>query len=338
MESVERYDAKLRNMLDPTLDLLVWVLPFLLSVLALFLTLEPLNERYKPHKWKWRIGLVAFGAGVSLMSYWQQTRQRAKAASDVHDLQEQALHLERESERRTEDLKRQFNTFVAESLRHKSAAVISKTPTADEIAAELDKRLSAHLQPPSSTTEKPPVEQLPTKPIPGPVSPPADPPIIRPCRDDDLNECSDEQLLENLKPLLASILAISDEYSAATKKLDDIKGGKMDWVRILASTGGDKDSKWLKGLENARRDASQRFRDCCAERTLLYHKEFLLRDHKRADDAGLYEWVQNLLKPIGSKEWKKARDEGTNVGTVYFDLDFFRIDLEYVVAIRHIEH
>jgi hypothetical protein len=325
-------------MLDLTLDLLVWVLPFLLSVLAFFLTLEPLNERYKPHKWKWRIGLVIFGAGVSFMSYWQQTRQRAKAASDVQDLQEQILHLEREGEHRTDDLKGQLNAFVAESLRHKSGAVVAKTPTAEEIATELDKRLSARLQPPNSATEKPPVQQLPTKPTSTPVSPPAAPPIIRPCRDDRLSECSDEQLLENLKPLLAGIRAISDEYSAETKKLDDINGGKMDWLRILAGTGGDKDSKWLKGLEHAKRTATERFRDCCAERALTYHKELLQRDHKRSNEAELYEWIQNLLKPINSKEWKKARDEGAYVGSVYFDLDFFRIDLDYVVALQHIGH
>lgn len=200
----------------------------------------------------------------------------------------------------------------------------------------MDNKLSFCLQPPNPLGEKPPVQVVVTRPAPAPPS--VDQPIIQPCRDDRLNECTDEQLLEKLKPLLASILAISDEYSAETKKLDDIKGGKMDWLRILAGTGGDKDSKWLKGFESARRTATTRFRDCCAERALVYHKELLQRDRKRSDDPGLYEWVQNLMKPIDSKQWKKARDEGDKVASVYFDLDFFRIDLDYFVAVRHIGH
>jgi hypothetical protein len=324
-------------MSDATLDLLVVLLPFLLALVSMLLTLEPLSQQSQRHKWKWRVGLTAFGVVVSVMSYWQQGRQRSKAVGDVRSLQEQILLQERESEQRADDLKKQFNAFVAESLRQKrSPAVIPKSLSAEEIANELDKKLSARLQPSNPLAEKPPTQSVVTRPA--QVSAPVDQPIIQPCRDDHLNECSEEQLLENVKPLLASILAISDEYSAETKKLEDIKSGKMDWLRILASTGGDKDSKWLKGFERARRQATERFRDCCAQRALTYHKELLQRDHKRPDEAGLYEWVQNLLEPINSKQWKKARDEGANVGSVYFDLDFFRIDLDYVVAVRHIGH
>jgi len=331
-------------MSDSTLDLLVWVLPFLLSLVGMLLTLEPLSQQSQRHKWKWRIGLFVFGASVSLMIYVQQARQRAQSASNARELSEQALRQERESDERAEDLKKHFDAFVAESLRQKRSApiIIPKGPTAEEIAAKVAEKLSAQSNEanfPNPTAGKPPIL---TKSIPAqgailPTAPtPNDTPISRPCRDNHLNECSDEQLLERLKPLIASILAIHEEYSADTKQLDDIKGGKLDWLREIAGIGGDKDSKWLKGFGVATDKVSDAFRNCCAERAIAYHKELLQRDAKRSDDAVLYEWVQNLLKPINSKGWKKARDDGSNVGKVYFDLDFLKIDLEYVVAVSHI--
>jgi len=58
---------------------------------------------------------------------------------------------------------------------------------------------------------------------------------------------------------------------------------------------------------------------CCAETVLVYHKELLQRYHEGSDNAELYEWVKSLLWPMGSKDWKKARDDGYKVGDVYFD-------------------
>jgi hypothetical protein len=203
----------------------------------------------------------------------------------------------------------------------------------------LDKRLAARLQPPIGTVptpERPPLGTKPAQQTAEPVRPVE--PTVRPYRDDRLSDCSDEQILENLKLLVASIGVVKDEYSAETGRFQDIKSGKLDWARELTGIGGDKDSKWIKGYELANRNATERFRDCCAERALVYHKELIQRDQKRSDDAGLYEWVQNLLKPINSKEWKKARDEGSSVGRVYFDLDFFRIDLEYFVGVSQNKH
>ncbi len=123
---------------------------------------------------------------------------------------------------------------------------------------------------------------------------------------------------------------------AETKKLDDIKGGKMDWLRELAGTGGDKDSKWLKAFALANRTATEKFRDCCAEKAMAYHKTLLQRDNSRPQNAELYEWVQNLLKPESSKEWKKAREEGDKVGDIYFNLNLFQIDLTYLVSVQRI--
>lgn len=323
-------------MSDSVLDLLVAVLPFLLSLVGVW-TFEPLSQ----HKGKWRVGLVVTGLVFSGMTLAQQGRQRAKTASDIRELNESIIRQDRESEARSADLASKFNAFVTESLRKPKSApiVVPKSPTAEEIAAELEKRLAPRLQPPIGTVptpERPSLGTKPTQQTPEPVRP-VDP-VIRPCREDRLSDCSDEQVLENLKSLVASIGVVKDEYSTETGKLKDIKGGKLDWARELTGIGGDKDSKWLKGFELANRNATKRFRDCCAQRVLVYHKELLQRDQKRSDDAGLYEWVQNLLKPINSKEWKKVRDEGFRVGRVYFDLDFFRIDLEYFVGVSQYKH
>src|SRR5258708_24613068 len=255
-------------MSDPVLDLLVWVLPFVLAIVGVLVTLEPVNQG---HKWKWRIGLLGFGAAVSVMTYYQQARQRAKSASDAREIREQVIRQERNSDERFDELTSKFNAFVAESLRQtrSPAIVIPRVPSAEEIAVEVDKRLNARLpqpNPASPTTEKPPV----TKPIPPPLSTTSNPAIIRPCRGDRLNECSDEQLLEWGKPLVGSILAIHNDYMADTKKLDDIKGGKLDWLREFVGIGGDKDSKWLKALELPRQKPSDNFRVRGSDRALRY--------------------------------------------------------------------
>jgi hypothetical protein len=316
---------------DTVLDLLVVLLPFVLSVVGVW-TLESLSHR---HKWTWRIGLIVIGVIFSVLTFVQQARQRSQATSDARELKEQLIRQAQESDQRVDDLKRNFSAFVSEDLRQKKSAAIAlpKCPTAEE----LDKRLSARLatNPANITPEKPLAV---TKPTPTPVPNKLDPPLIRPCRGDRLNECSDEQLLEWGKPLVKDIEDIHNQHITDIKKLDEIKGGKMDWLRELASIGGDKDSKWIKGVQLADRSSTEHFRDCCAERAIAYHRELMQRDLKRPDNVALYEWVQDLLKPTNSKEWKKAREEGGKVGDVYFDLDLFQINLNYIASLRRIGH
>jgi hypothetical protein len=323
-------------MADLPLDLLVVLLPFLLSVFGVLVTLEPWNQRHKP---KWRIGLMVFGLAVSVMTYYQQARQRTRSDKEARELREQVVRQERESNERFDNLTSKVNSFVAESIRQSrlAATVIPKVPSAEEIAAEIDKRLTSRLPQPTPTS--PTIEKTPLlpKPTTGPASsnPVASSPTIQPCRGDRLNECSDEQLLEWGKSLIANIGVIHNDYMTDTKKLDDIRGGNWNWLREFVGVG-DKDSKWLKGFDLAQKRATDRFRDCCAERALAYHKELLQRDHERPDNTLLYEWIQNLLKPVNSREWKKAREDAPKVGDVYFDLNFFQINLEYAVSKRHI--
>jgi len=326
-------------MSDSVLDMSVWVLPFFLSLVGILLTLEPLSPQQQRHKWMWRIGLLVFGLSVSLLTYIQQARQRVQSATNLRELKEEALRQQQDSDKRTEQLSKNFQSFVAESLRQKQsqAIIVPKTPTAEEIASELDKRLSARLNAPSSTLAPVPRPSIqPKEATPSASTTSVATATSRPCHDDHLSECTDEQLLERLKPLVTNIETVYQEYSADTKRLDEIKARKFDWLRDLTGVGADRDSKWLKGLALAEQKASDRFRDCCAASALLYHQELLQRDHKVLDNAQLYEWVQNLLSPVGSKQWKKARDDGRNVDQVYFDLHSYQINLEYAVALSHI--
>jgi hypothetical protein len=316
---------------DSLLEFLVALLPFVLSVLGVW----TLSQR---HKSTWRAGLIVVGAVFSVLTSVQQARQRTKAASDARESREQVIRQSEDSDNKINDLKQNLNALVAESLRQKRSAAIApaKCPSAQELADEVDKRLSARL---STNVKNPAVDKLPvqTKPTPTQV-PTVIAPAIPPCCGDQLSECNDEQVLEWGKDLVANIGEIQNQYMADIKKLDDIKGGKMDWLRELSGVGGDKDSKWLKGFELADRSATEHFRDCCAARAIAYHAELLQRDHKRSDNSALYEWVQDLRKPTNSKEYKKAREEGGKVGDVYFDLDLFQIDLDYIASVRRIGH
>jgi hypothetical protein len=132
------------------------------------------------------------------------------------------------------------------------------------------------------------------------------PPPSKPCRGDRLSECLDEEILEWGKPLFGRMSAIVDVHMAGLKALDDIKGGS----RLSFLTGQDKDSRWLKAYAESQEKAADQFRDCCAENALRYQKELAQRVGGGLEKKDLYEWIERLLKPVKSKEWKDARREG----------------------------
>jgi len=323
-------------MRDSILDILVAVLPFVLSVVGAW-TFEPLRD----HKSAWRTGLILVGLTFTVLTLIQQTRQRTKAVAESRELKEQLIRQAQQSEQSEEDLKRSFQAFAAKSSRINAARMVTpQAPSAEEIAAAVAKQLIANSpagSPGSTPAPEKPRPAVTPSPIPAPTTA-HEMATLRACRGDRLRDCSDEQLLEWGKPLVSEIGGINDQFMSDEKQLGDIKGGKMDWLRELAGTGGDKDSKWLKGYELANRSATEKFRDCCAERALAYHQESMERDHTALDNTELYEWVKDLLQPEGSKAWKKARDDGSKVGDVYFDLDRFQINLDYRVSVQHINH
>lgn len=115
-----------------------------------------------------------------------------------------------------------------------------------------------------------------------------------------------------------------NEHSADIKKLDDIKGG--NWIGALVGIG-DKSSKWLKGYSQADDKAIDRFRSCCAENALFYHKELAQRLGGGRENVGLYDWMYGLTKPKESKEYKKAQ-QSEKVLQVQIDLHMLQFDLQ----------
>jgi hypothetical protein len=136
------------------------------------------------------------------------------------------------------------------------------------------------------------------------------------CRGDDLKDCSDEKLLKWGKPLVEQVQQIETAHMAALKALDDITGS---WAGFLF--GKDKDSKWLKAYAEAQHSTADQFRDCCAENALIYNAELVARVGGGLQDNEAFEWVQKLLKPVKSKEWKEARSEAGKIISVNGDLN-----------------
>jgi hypothetical protein len=143
------------------------------------------------------------------------------------------------------------------------------------------------------------------------------------CRSDDLKDCTDEELLEWGKPLVESVIRISDSHQAALSALDNIKG---NWAGFLF--GKDKDSKWIKGYSEAQKNTADEFRNCCAESALHYHAELTARVAGGSLRNESYEWVKDLLSPIGSKGWKRARSDSDKITDIEYDLKRLQIDLD----------
>ena len=290
------------------------------------MTLEPLDKR---HKFKWRVGLVLSGVMVSSLTYWQQARQRVRADSDARAFREHAVLEERNNTDKFNALTEKFNLFVAQISRPPKVVAAPKVPTAEEIASAVGQKLKDIQPAPSTAPDKNTATA--TNVVPAAVVPLViQPPTAQPCRGDRLSQCSVDQLLEWGKPLVANIDAVESDYMVDLKKLDYVKSG--NWFGELIGIG-DKNSKWLKAHALAEEKAADRFRDCCAESALVYHKELAQRTAGGLQNTDAYEWVQNLVKPVRSKEWKKARQDGGNVISVRGDLESLQLELK--IRSRH---
>lgn len=313
---------------DQFLDWVVVVLPTLLSLVGVLVTLEPWDPK---HKFKWRAFLVGSGIAVSTLTYWQQAHQRSKADTDARYFREQIIRQETDNQEKFSVLMASFNLFVAQTSRQPKARPAPRVPTPQEIASAVGEELKKMQPAPSGSPEQSP--SAPRNVVPTPTAPPEQPAIVHPCRGEHLSECSDEQLLEWGKPLVASAEDIENDYMADLKRLDEIRGGSWNWLREVIGVG-DKDSKWLKAYALAQQKAADRFRDCCAENALVYHRELAQRVGGGLENTESYEWVQDLMKQIGSKEHKKARqDAGKIIGVVY-DLHSLQIRLHMAASKR----
>jgi len=266
------------------------------------------------------VALIISGLLVSSLTYWQQEKARVKATGEAREYHEQQIQQERNSTEKFNALLEKFNAFVTE--RRQRPVIPPRAPTADEIASAISQKLKdlQNAQPTTTTPTKNPAATL--------ASSTAQPlPTVQPCRGDRLSECSDEQLLNWGKPLVENIEVAENDYMTDLKKLDDIKAGKWNWLREFAGVG-DKDSKWLKAYAQAQEKAADHFRDCCAESALAYHKELRQRLGGGQESKKAYEWVQDLMKPKNSREYKNAKQDAGKIVDVLGDLHQLPIDLQ----------
>ena len=123
--------------------------------------------------------------------------------------------------------------------------------------------------------------------------------------------------------------SIRTEYDKAQKELDAIKDPSL----LGALFGKD---KWLAKFADMRHVAADQFRDCCAEDVLNYHKELAQRTGGGSQTSKYYDWIGKLLTPIKSKEWKKAREEGSDAVQITYDLEILQIRLRTRIDIAKI--
>jgi hypothetical protein len=232
--------------------------------------------------------------------------------ADAREFQEQRIMEERNTATEFKTLKDEVDAYLVRNSRARQPSLVPRFPTAAEIASEVSKQMKDSQSPPNSFHQAPPVPPVASV-VPAPVVPlDLQPAVVQPCRRDHLDMCSDAQLLEWGKPLMANLDEAENEYMADLKKLDDIKSG--NWLSGLIGTS---DNKWLKAYASAQEQAADKFRECCAEDAIIYHKELSQRTGGGPAETTVYEWVRNLLEPIQSKEWKRAaQDAGKGVNVV----------------------
>jgi hypothetical protein len=310
---------------DQILDFCVIVLPTLISLGGILFTLEPLNNQ---HKLKWRWSLLIVGVAVSGLTFVQQERQRAKGDTEARSLQEHMI----QQELQIGTLTNALNTFTAKSVNQRVhvPSSIAKIPTADEIAAALDKHLvDSPIRPIPSPTATPASQH----PLAVPTPTPSMTDVSKPCRGDRLSDCSDKELVEWAKPMMQQIAAIEDKYMADLKALDDIKGG--NWIREVVGIG-DKNSRWLKAHAAADETVAESFRNCCAESAISYYKELAQRSGAGLDKTDLYEWMKDVTKPPKSREYKNAKQDGGKIIFVRGDLRQLEIQIDINAIQRQI--
>jgi len=309
------------NWIDFGLNVVVLaIVPFALAAYGGHLAaanIPDTNARRKAQGWFWALCLLGIViAALSQYRYGRAEDARSRRTSEAEQHAQQAQAELAASEKlngdKLLDLQGQINKLLMRPQSREQK--IDALKLRDEIAAAVADKVK-----PQVVIQQPPPPVLPSASAPQPP---------KPCRGDGLQECSDDQLLEWGKPLVGNLESIENDYMADLKKLDDIKGG--NWLGALVGVG-DKDSKWLKAYAQAQEKAAERFGDCCAENALAYHKELVQRTGGGLEKNGIYEWIQNLLKPIQSKEYKQAKKD-CKVLDIVIDLH----QLQYALQIRAI--
>jgi hypothetical protein len=147
------------------------------------------------------------------------------------------------------------------------------------------------IQTPTPTPTPTAIARIIQTPTPKPTPIPTPPP--KPCHGDNLRDCEDEPLVQWGQPLAEKVKRITDQFSLEMKMSNEFTGNKS-----------------IKAFEAAEKNAADSYRDCCAEDTLKYYKELCARIGGGSKLQSLSDWTQQLLQPINSSAWKKARENG----------------------------
>jgi hypothetical protein len=145
------------------------------------------------------------------------------------------------------------------------------------------------------------------------------PPPARPCRGDELSTCTDEALIQWGEPLVENITKIVEKHSAEMDIMGEFKGDKL-----------------LKGLVAADRRAVDDYRNCCAEDALKFEKELALRLTGGSQNIAFGEWTHKLMQPIGSRDWKYARENADMIMDIRFKLSELESELDRNIKLRKI--
>jgi hypothetical protein len=91
-------------------------------------------------------------------------------------------------------------------------------------------------------------------------------------------------------------------------------------------------------MDAAEMDAADKYRDCCARDALVYYQELAKRLGGGNDNNDFYEWSKELLSPVKSKEWNRAREHASlHIITIGSDLESMALKLDGVVTQRAID-
>jgi hypothetical protein len=95
---------------------------------------------------------------------------------------------------------------------------------------------------------------------------------------------------------------------------------------------GDESSKRIRALSQAQENAVTRFKDCCAEHALVYHRELAERTGG-SQQNDVYEWIARLSKPPKSKEYREAKDDADKILMVLSGINQLQFQLR-IAAIK----
>ncbi len=295
------------------------IIPFFLAAYGGHVAAEALTDLRARRSAKTKFwGMFAIGVLLATMYQYRtqkadgEKQKRADAAQETARITETEFEA---GERANAELTQSLQRSLEKALTHPQSQ--EQRIALLQLRDDISKELAEKLKPADTSTDKTLQNSL----VPGTDSPLG----TKPCREDDLADCADRELVEWGTELLTKTRAISDAYIAA--------------IEVLNKSPND--SNWLERNAQTNEAAADRFRDCCAEDAVKFRKELAVRVGGGFQDTESYDWVQKLLSPVQSDEWKAARENaGYKVNNISYNLRSLsrKLDLKISLAAIHQMH